>query len=306
MLARRKGKGHAMSRIAEIFRSAAPDARAEYRAAFDTGGPLLDEAELRTPLRIAHFLAQVLHESGGGTVLFENLRYRTPERLLEIFGVGRHSAAIRESEVAGLIGNAEALAERVYGLGNPRKAAELGNGDTGDGFRYRGGGLLQTTGRGNYRRMGARCGVEFERDPALVTAAEHALKPALREWAEGNLNLAADRDDIAAITRRINGGFNGLADRKRWFARVWPLAQGDGPAMPAWQAADPAGDTRWLQHALNDLGASPRLVVDGKAGPATEAAVRWFQGLAGLSVDGVAGPVTRAALRLRLDAVRGG
>lgn len=295
-----------MSRIAEIFRRIAPDARAEYRAAFDAGDALLAEAEITTPLRTAHFLAQVLHESGGGTVLFENLRYRTPERLLEIFGVGRHSAAVRPDEVPGLIGDPEALAERVYGLGNPRKAAELGNLEPGDGFRYRGGGLLQTTGRGNYRRMGQRCGLDLEGEPALVTAAAHALKPALREWSEGSLNLAADLDDIALITRRINGGFNGLADRKRWFARVWPLAQGDGPPLPAWQAAGDSTDTRWLQQALNDLGASPRLDVDGRAGPATEAAIRWFQGLAGLTVDGVAGPVTRAAIRLRLDAVRGG
>lgn len=296
-----------MGRIAEIFRTVAPDARAEYRAAFDAGDALFSDAAIETPLRIAHFLAQVLHESGGGTVLFENLRYRTPERLMEIFGIGRHSAAIRPEEVAGLIGNAEALAERVYGLGNPRKAAELGNARPGDGFRYRGGGVLQTTGRGNYRRMGQRCGVGFEDDPVLVTATQHALKPALCEWSEGNLNLAADLDDIATITRRINGGFNGLADRKHWFARVWPLAQeGAGPAGPAWEAAGASTDTRWLQAALNDLGVSPRLVVDGKAGPATEAAVRWFQGLAGVAVDGVAGPVTRAAIRLRLDALRGG
>lgn len=295
-----------MSRIAEIFRSVAPGARAEYRAAFDAGDALFAEAELETPLRIAHFLAQVLHESGGGTVLFENLRYSTPQRLSEIFGVGRHSAAIRPEEVAGLLGNPEALAERVYGLGNPRKARELGNAAPGDGFRYRGGGLLQTTGRANYLRMGQRCGVDFEGDPTQVTAAAHALKPALREWMEGNLNLAADLDDIATITRRINGGFNGLADRKHWFARVWPLAQAGGTPVEAWQAAGDSSDTRWLQQALNDLGATPRLVVDGKAGPATEAAVRWFQGLAGIGIDGVAGPVTRAAIRLRLDAVRSG
>ncbi|BBK44443.1 hypothetical protein STVA_44630 [Allostella vacuolata] len=295
-----------MSLAAEIFRALAPNAQGAYRAAFDRGGELFEQFEITTPLRVAHFLAQVLHESGGGAVLFENLRYTTPARLAQIFGLGNHSAAIRADEIPALLGRPEALAERVYGLGNPRKARELGNLEPGDGFRYRGGGLLQTTGRGNYRRMGQGCGVELEADPGLIVAPEHALKPALQEWAEGNLNLAADLNDIERITRRINGGFNGLADRRAWFARAWPLANGGTAAVEPWQAGGDSTDTRWLQQALNDLGAAPALVVDGKAGPATEAAVRRFQALAGLSADGVAGPVTRAAIRLRLDAIRGG
>jgi putative chitinase len=113
--------------------------------------------------------------------------------------------------------------ERVYGLGNPRKAHELGNTEPGDGYRYRGGGMLQTTGRSNYRRMGQKCGVDFEGHPELVLSAEHALKPALAEWSEGQLNAAADRDDIRAITKRINGGYNGLNDRIAWFHKVFPL-----------------------------------------------------------------------------------
>ncbi|BBK33470.1 putative chitinase [Stella humosa] len=294
-----------MSRIAEMFRTVAPNAQPAYRTAFEQGGELFARFEVTTPLRIAHFLAQVLHESGGGTVLFENLRYTTPGRLAAIFGVGNHSAAIRGDEMAGLLGNPEALAERVYGLGNPRKARELGNAAAGDGFRYRGGGLLQTTGRGAYLRMGSRCGIDFVADPARIVAAPHALMPALQEWQDGNLNLAADLDDIQRITRRINGGFNGLEDRRNWFARVWPLANDGAAQVEAWEVAGESSDTAWLQQALNDLGARPRLVEDGKSGPATAAAVRWFQGLAGLSVDGVAGPVTQSAIRLRLDAIRG-
>lgn len=298
--------GVVMTEVAEIFHKVAPRAQQCYRDAMDAGAGLFEQFEIHTPLRIAHFLAQVLHESGGGSVKFENLRYTTAERLSEIFGIGRHSAAIRPEEIPGLLGNAQALAERVYGLGNPRKARELGNVAPGDGFRYRGGGLLQTTGGGNYRRMGDRCGLDLHGDPELVVSPEHALKPALQEWSEGNLNLAADRNDIETITRRINGGFNGLDDRRKWFAKVWPLADGGGRRAPAaWEVADESTDTRWLQQALNDLGASPALVVDGKAGPATAEAVRRFQSLAGLSADGVAGPVTRAAIRLRLDTVRG-
>src|SRR6266571_6077523 len=144
-------------------------------------------------------------------------------RLQEVFGVGRHSAAVTAAEAEALAHHPERIAERVYGLGNPRKARELGNTQAGDGFRFRGGGIMQTTGRANYRRMGKKCGVDLEANPELVCSAAHALKPALAEWSEGNLNAAADRDDIHTITRRINGGYNGLADRQAWYRRVRPL-----------------------------------------------------------------------------------
>ncbi|MGB8525504.1 MAG: peptidoglycan-binding protein [Rhodoplanes sp.] len=212
-----------MARAIDIVRKVAPDARPNYLAAFEAGDALLRKHGITTPLRLAHFLAQVMHESGGLTIEWENLSYRTPARLLEIFGQGHHSAGVTLSELSGLLGNPQALADRVYGLGNPRKARELGNSERGDGFRYRGGGILQTTGRSNYRRMGEKCGVDFEGHPELVVSAEHALRPALTEWSEGNLNAAADRDDIVAITRKINGGLNGLADRRARLAKLRSL-----------------------------------------------------------------------------------
>ena len=85
---------------------------------------------------------------------------------------------------------------------------------------------MQTTGRANYRRMGEKCGVDFENNPNLIFSGEHALKPALAEWSEGNLNEMADHDDIRGITRRINGGYNGLADREAWFKKIRPLTEG--------------------------------------------------------------------------------
>ena len=212
-----------MPRAIDIVRRAAPRALPAYLAAFEAGDALLQAAGITTSLRLAHFLAQVMHESDGLTIQWENLSYRTPARLMEIFGQGRHSAAISWDEVPGLLGNPPRLAERVYGLGNPTKARDLGNTQPGDGYRYRGGGILQTTGRGNYRRMGEKCGVDFEAQPELVVSAEHALKPALAEWAEGKLNAAADRDDIVAITKKINGGTNGLASRREWLAKLKPM-----------------------------------------------------------------------------------
>jgi putative chitinase len=281
----------------------APQARDNYLEAIRQGNLLFEQHGITTPLRMAHFLAQALHETGGFRILRENMNY-SASRLVEVFGVNRHTAAVTAADAATLAHNPEAIAERVYGLGNPRKARELGNTQPGDGFRYRGNGVLQTTGRSNHRRMGEACGVDFEGNPELVTLPEHALKPALHEWSANDLNACADKNDIRTITRRINGGFNGLPNREAWFDKVWPLLRDGSQPVEPWEASDADDEVRWLQEALNDLGAEPRLVIDGRYGPATRRAVRAFQEAAGIVVDGIAGPVTEAAIRLRLDAVR--
>lgn len=209
----------------EIVRKLVPHGRAEYLEAFDKGSPLLARHGVTTPARLAHFLAQVLHETGGLTVTFENMNYTTPSRISAIFGVGHHSAAVDGNEAKALSRHPQELAERVYGLGNPKKARELGNTQPGDGYKYRGGGIMQTTGRANYRRMGQKCGVDFEAHPELVCSAEHALKPALTEWTEGNLNAKADANDLHGITRRINGGYNGLNERQAWYNKAIVLCK---------------------------------------------------------------------------------
>jgi putative chitinase len=206
-------------RPVDVVRKLCPRGRMSYLSAFENGDALFREHGITTRLRLAHFLAQCLHETGGLTIEWESGNY-SADRLMQIFGVGHHSAALTEAEAQQLAHNGPAIFERVYGLGNPRKARELGNTQPGDGFKYRGGGIMQTTGRANYRRMGAKCGVDFEAMPSLVLSAEHALKPALAEWTEGNLNAAADRDDIQAITKRINGGYNGLTDRQVWLQKA--------------------------------------------------------------------------------------
>lgn len=200
----------------------APHARSNYIDALTEGTALFEQHGITTPLRMAHFLAQAMVETGAFTVLRENMNYSAP-RLITIFGVGHHSARVTKAEAAVLANNPEKIAERVYGMGNPKKALELGNTKPGDGFVYRGNGVLQTTGRGNHRRIGLACRVDFEGNPNLVTAPEHALKPALQEWTEGKLNLAADKNDIRTITLRINGGLNGFPERKVFFARLLPL-----------------------------------------------------------------------------------
>jgi len=282
----------------------APKAHNNYLEAIRRGEQLFNDHQITTHLRMAHFLAQALHETGGFRILRENMNY-SAKRMLEIFGVGNHSAAVTPAEAASLANRPEAIAERVYGLGNPRKARELGNTMPGDGFRYRGNGVLQTTGRGKHKHMGDAAHVDFEGNPDLVTHPDHALKPALIEWTQNDLNAFADKNDIRTITRRINGGFNGLQEREAWFAKAWLLLKDVSDPTEAWEIGDGEDDVKDLQQALNDLGADPKLDVDGLYGPATRRTVREFQAAAGLKVDGIAGPVTEAAIKLRLDIIRG-
>ncbi len=234
----------------------APTAQNNYFEAIRRGEPLFKDHHITTPLRMAHFLAQALHETGGFRILRENMNYST-KRMLQIFGVGNHSAAVTAAEAATLANRPEAIADRVYGLGNPRKALELGNTTPGDGFLYRGNGVLQTTGRGNHKRMGAACGVDFEGDPGLVTHPDHALKPALIEWTQNNLNVFADKNDIRTITRKINGGFNGLPEREAWFDKAWLLLRNSAELGKAGKLGTEKATVRNRQKESKNLAQTP-------------------------------------------------
>jgi uncharacterized protein (TIGR02594 family) len=317
-----------MTRAVDVVRSVAPNAKRNYITAFDQGDALLQQHGIDAPDRLAHFLAQVLHETGGLTCERESLSY-SAERLCQVFGQNRHSACITPREAQKLARDEVAIGERVYGLGNSYKAQELGNTHPGDGFRYRGGGLLQITGRANYRRMGELCNVDFEQKPELIVSPEHALKPALCVWTASRLNAYADCNDILAISRAINLGSprskgkpNGLQDRLSWFAKVRSLidrvefrasASGQlnepervehrhayvtnitallGGRMA--QVGDEDDTVRAIQVALAKL--DYPLQGTGFFGPNTEAAVRDFQVKYNLEVDGIVGPETAKAI----------
>jgi putative chitinase len=226
----------------DVAKKLCPNAKPVYLQAIEAGDARFQKADITTPRRLAHFLAQAFHESDGLTVTVENGRY-SEQNLADMWDrkVWRRYFASRGAMIAMAaqcrIDGGERLFSIVYG-------GRMGNGgpETGDGWRYRGRGLLQTTGKDAYRRYGALCGADFVADPDLLLDPRYALVPALAEWAEGGCNAMADQDDIVAITKRINGGTIGLASRRAWLAKVRPVV-GDRvdfkPATAAVQIAAP-------------------------------------------------------------------
>ena len=97
---------------------------------------------------------------------------------------------------------------------------DLGNTQAGDGKRYKGRGPIQLTGRANYRRYGQQLGIDFENNPEIVAIPSVGLLVACKFWSDNGLNTLADQDDLRAITRRINGGYNGFEDRKAQLAKL--------------------------------------------------------------------------------------
>lgn len=145
----------------------------------------LRQGAVWTAARVQHFLAQAAHETGGFTWLNE--------------------------------------------LGGPRYLArydgrpDLGNDQPGDGARFKGRGIFQLTGRANYARLGPRIGVDLVENPEAAADPANAARLAVLYWNDRDLSPLADADDLRGVTRRINGGANGLDDRRKWLARIREL-----------------------------------------------------------------------------------
>jgi putative chitinase len=178
----------------------------------------MERYDINTPLRQAHFLAQIGHESNGFKSVKENLNYSV-EGLLKTFSRSRISEADanKYGRKAGQAANQEMIANIVYGREWGRK--NLGNTQEGDGWRFIGRGLVQVTGRANYTQLNKALNFDLLNRPERI--AEDNLISAMAAaffWHSHGLNDLADRDDVVAITRRINGGLHGLEDRKRRLA----------------------------------------------------------------------------------------
>lgn len=186
----------------------APRAHPVYREAFAAGyDPLRAAGMIERPRRLAHFLAQTSHESGGWTVLEENLSYTAP-RLVAVWP-SRFTLASAQHYAR----QPERLANKVYG-------GRMGNVDPGDGWKYRGRGPLQITGKTNYKRVGPLVCLDLELHPEDAIHPRYILPVALAIWRVLGCDGPADADDIVAVTKRVNGGTHGLADRKAWLAKV--------------------------------------------------------------------------------------
>ena len=174
--------------------------------------------EITSPRRIAGFLSQIGHESAGFTRLVENLDYST-EALVDLFGRHRitEEQAKRYGRRPGQKAHQQALADVLYG--GPWGAKHLGNTEPGDGSRFIGRGLKQLTGRDNYRRCGLALGEDLVQHPDRLLLPVNAALSAGWFWSANGLNAMADRGDVHAMTKTVNGGMNGMDKRSALYAQ---------------------------------------------------------------------------------------
>jgi putative chitinase len=257
---------------------------------------ILPKYGVDTPRRVAHFISQCAHESNNFRSLEENLNY-SKESLEKVFpryfGTGKRDATAYAR-------NPEKIANYVYM--DEFRTAKMGNVNPGDGWRFRGRGLKQLTGRDNYTRFGKFVGMTAEQAADYVATEKGAIESAAWFWDTNKLNTIADTDDVVLMTRRINGGNIGLEDRQQRYNRALPLLEGKNPTAPA-AAAAPAGVDMTAVIRVGSRGETVKavqdklgLTADGAFGPGTERAVKAWQAANGLTADGIVGPKTLARL----------
>ena len=175
--------------------------------------PLIDtfiKYNISTTQRQASFIGQCQHESANFTKLEEGLNY-SASRLMAVWPSRFPSLDVANQYA----NNPEKLANKVYGgrMGN-------GNEESGEGYAYRGRGLIQMTGKEAYANCGSGLGVDFLSNPDLLSTPEYATLSAGWFWNKKSLNDLADTGDYETMTKRINGGLNGLDDRKAKIAKA--------------------------------------------------------------------------------------
>jgi putative chitinase len=170
----------------------------------------LPDYDINTPRRVAAFIAQCSHESGGFKFLSENLNYRA-ESLMRVWPKYFKDLATAKRYAH----NPERIANRAY-------ANRMGNGNeaSGDGWRFCGRGLIQLTGKDNYQAFADSIETELEDIPHYLATFEGAVQSACWFWENNNLNKWADAGDITTLTKKINGGTLGLDDRMKHYAHA--------------------------------------------------------------------------------------
>ena len=241
---------------------------------------ILPKYNIDTPERVAAFIAQCAHESRNFTVLEENLNY-SASALEAVF-----TKYFRDRSSKAYARKPEAIANVVY-------SNRMGNGSekTGDGWKFRGRGIIQLTGCNNYTAFGESIDKDVDQVIKYVQTKEGALESACWYWNSRNINNAADAKDILKVTKLINGGTIGLEDRKKHYEHALEVF---GVKKVATKTSTKKVEkvTHTLVHIQTALG----LKADGISGPKTKAAISAFQKRKGLTPDGIAGPKTLNAL----------
>ena len=302
-----------MKITAAQLRKLAPGANSEaIEAMAETAPTSLPKYGITTARRMQHFFSQMAHESGGLKRFEENLNY-SAKRLTQVWPSRFPSISAAQPYA----NNPRKLANKVY---NGRMGNRTGSDD---GYDFRGRGPIQITGRDGYRKVG------FEDDPDQAALPENYLEVAGRFWKWKNLNPLADKDNVNEVTKRINGGLNGLADRKEYLAKAKKIftedldaaeeeaeveafedAEASKPdmsdpaevakpvsvaALPPLQGEEVKGDLDlWnTQRRLREMNYSPG-ALDGTWGGMTAAAIAGFINDRGLSI---AAPTSLAMFR---------
>lgn len=184
------------------------------------------EFEINTPQRVAAFLAQTSHESGGYTMLTENLNYRAatlaacwPNRFAVL---GADKKPIKENGKLVPTAVANSIAGKPEFIANLVYSSRMGNGpaESGEGWKFRGRGLKQLTGKFNYEKCGSSLGVDLVGNPDLLLEPMYAARSAGWFWKSNSLSTFADKGDLEGMTKRINGGLIGYAERKAKYDKV--------------------------------------------------------------------------------------
>ena len=260
---------------------------------FDAAVVLFEEYEINTPNRIAGFMAQCAHESADFTRLEENLNY-SEKALNSVFGRYFGKGKRNAKDYAR---NPKEIANYVYQDEFRSKRGALGNTDAGDGWRFRGRGIKQLTGRNNYTAFGKSVGMSAEEAAEYVATPKGAIESACWFWATNKLERFADADDNLGLTKKINGGTIGLEDRnERYEAAKAILGGKDIPKAPTKSSGSrtlrkgmKGDDVAKMQKALG-------ISADGDFGFGTQTSVKKWQKLNGLVADGIVGAATQAKM----------
>ena len=260
--------------------------RDDWKEWYDSMCEILPLWGVDTIERVAGFIAQCGHESGGFRVLSENLNY-SAKALNSIFPKYFRRAGRDANEYHR---QPEKIANVIY-------ANRMDNGDSssGDGWRFRGGGILQLTGRYNYTQFGKAVEKSPEEAVDYVRTKAGALDSACWFWDTNNINKYCDDMDIVGMTKRINGGTIGLDDRKKHYLHALDVLGGDyeEPEVEYNQTIRKGSRGPLVAEVQEKLDIAP---ADGIFGPGTEKIVKHWQSSNGLVADGIVGPKTLGKL----------